>query len=672
MRSRKSRNSIIANGSNNSTTTMVESQRQAGLSSATGIRFQSAPIRSDSLSSNSSEELLIGDQRRGRLLDRTTESQLHEAVSSIHQARSLSPDATYDRAGGSRRAGGDGTLNTPHTRNKDTANGSNSESAIDSSNDLKDFDCPAPHKMIRKKSGELVRSSLKILGKNRRPSSMPATPNGSKNVHFDRKLEHVRHFLYTEKPAAVSATTSPTQEYVTDDEFPFEGRRRNNGTLGSGSSTPEEYELSIELPNFVPEAQQTDNNGAIIKVETVYLSTDKKSLIGRVAVRNLSFEKHVRVRYTMDYWRTTSESGAEFTSDVRKKQREDGFDRFLFNIKIDDFTGVTDKTMFFCVRYVVGGQEYWDSNGGMNFRVEFHQRAKIRRSSVQRRGSDPPARRALLTLDDDEALRAEVSQKHSHQRNGSDRSLLFSDVSESRPERAAALDDGSEKPVVIKRGRRLQSGSDSFSNRYDFGASLSAAIAAANSLLQGSHDEIQPNPRKAYKPPAYNPYFGDASARSSGDMSPPPALAPFIDSPSSATPLSSGDASPIPGMSNGRPDVTKSDAYQTLLNNYCFFGSARPTSNANHLNAAGIAAQQRQYMYSSSRADASITNKNTGAVYDADQDDSQNVASAVSIVKRSDQTQKVSENASPSLCGLSSLNDSPEMHSGSTTPVIRI
>ena len=618
------------------------------------------PTRSDSLNSISSLEDVAQRRSRGRKLDRTTESELHHAVATIKQTRSLSPSGEGRRPSDPHvvalpilnKSASTIALPTLSLRGKD-------ESALDVANYMTDDDIPSPHKMIRKKSGELVRSSLKP-GKGRRPSSMPATPNGSKNVHFDRKLEHVRHFLYTEKPAAVSTTTSPTQEYADELGFPW-GK--------TGADVGDNYELSIELPNFIPEAQQAENSGAIIKVETVYLSSDRKSLIGRVAVRNLSFEKSVRVRYTMDSWRTTSESAAEHTNDVRKKHRDDGFDRFLFDIKIDDFSGVTDKTMFFCVRYNVAGQEYWDSNGGQNFRVEFHNRERQRRVSLTRRGSDPPARKTNMSLDD-EAIRAEVSRTHSHRNVKSDESLIFENIYDNRTKQA--LEEELERPIPMKRGRKVNA-NDAFSNRYDFGASLSAAIAAANSMLQGSGDEIQQKtPRPNFSSPAYNPYFGDVSPQVGGEVS-PPSLAPFVESPMTATPLSSGDNSPRPGTGTGTNPLAHNNAYQTLLHNYCFFGTARAAVPSGPAPSSSSTAMQR-----SASRDEPQTAAYSAPIDIAPRDDrsvTPTLPHAGSPAKHHilADAGNGSGGASPSLCGLSSLNDSPaqDIRSGASTPVIR-
>lgn len=135
-------------------------------------------------------------------------------------------------------------------------------------------DSDAPHTMsgrisssplIRKKSGELVKSSLKVsmtptydsnpLSASSNAStefsspyagskSLPTTPSCPKYVHFDTRLERVRLFLSEQKPAAVSRSGSPSDE--------------NGGIGGSGSeggefpfpSTSDEEEItrrSLEL-----------------------------------------------------------------------------------------------------------------------------------------------------------------------------------------------------------------------------------------------------------------------------------------------------------------------------------------------------------------------------------------------------------------------------------------
>eukprot|EP01137_Pigoraptor_chileana_P032362 Opistho-2@21625 len=93
--------------------------------------------------------------------------------------------------------------------------------------------------------------------------------------------------------------------------------------------------------------------------------TRESHLIGTVIVENLAFEKSVFVRYTSDGWKTHAEVAATHAMSVRGG----AFDRFSFLCQVpDDFPagGLAE----FAVRYEVGGQTYWDNNGGINYKVQ--------------------------------------------------------------------------------------------------------------------------------------------------------------------------------------------------------------------------------------------------------------------------------------------------------------
>jgi len=194
---------------------------------------------------------------------------------------------------------------------------------------------------------------------------MPSTPTYPKVVHFDQQLEHVRHFSRSEKPTAVSAGSSPVECYELESEFPFGEPARK-----------QPFVWDINLPNFPVEPALSARKSLPVYVERVYLSADKQGLMGSIAVANIAFHKSVVVRFTLDYWRTTSEVSAEYNSDVRKKQSNDGYDRFNFCIRLDNVADLNNQTLFFCVRYSANGQDYWDNNNAMNFQVDFSKKMK--------------------------------------------------------------------------------------------------------------------------------------------------------------------------------------------------------------------------------------------------------------------------------------------------------
>ena len=49
-------------------------------------------------------------------------------------------------------------------------------------------------------------------------------------------------------------------------------------------------------------------------------------------------------------------------------------DRFHFTIKLSDMANLESKTLYFCIRYNVAGQEHWDNNSGKDFQVDFHKK----------------------------------------------------------------------------------------------------------------------------------------------------------------------------------------------------------------------------------------------------------------------------------------------------------
>lgn len=428
--------------------------------------------------------------------------------------------------------------------------------------------------MLRKKSGELVRPALRPSSARRRPSSMPGTPTFSKAVHFDSHLEHVRHFLQVDRPLAVSAGSSPVEAYESDNEFPFE---ESSGGRGSP------FEWEIVVSNFP--AETPHRLSLPIRVERVFLSADNKTLIGSVAVANLAFNKYVVARFTLDYWKTTSEVVAEYNNDVRQPKNMDGYDRFNFNIKLADQANLEAKTMFFCVKYTVNGTEYWDNNNATNFQIDFRKKAKPQ-NSKKGRGTESRSSSSLprsnkkvspsiaksktmpVTFDDfadgfDAKYSYDLKQPVSDFLGETGTSIRLKGVK-------SAVNLGSDNLTR----RAPQPNGQAFGNRYDFGASLSAAIQAANSVM-GDRSGIQMKPSAKNSSRKFVPTEGSLSPLSTksnqrSGKAPAPAPAPTVKAPATV-PSSSGADSPRPAGTE-KP-VLASQSYNELLDKYCFVRS---------------------------------------------------------------------------------------------------
>ncbi|KAF2200902.1 hypothetical protein GQ43DRAFT_472294 [Delitschia confertaspora ATCC 74209] len=414
----------------------------------------------------------------------------------------------------------------------------NNTTVISSSDgsDAEDDELRIKPPLLRKKSGELVKPALRPSSR-RRPSSMPGTPTYAKAVHFNEDMEQVRHFLQLDRPIAVSAGSSPVETYNDDEEYPF-------GYDDGHRSTVVEWE--IKLANFPGDTYERKT--APVRVERIFLSSDHKTLIGTVAVANIAFSKLVVARFTLDYWKTTSEVVAEYNHDVRKKQSNDGYDRFNFNIKLADQANLESKTLLLCVRYNVNGQEFWDNNNSMNYQVDFIKKTKPRaKSGSGSLGAIPRSRNSPLgtrpksmpvgSFDDD--------FEHSVDGFGTGRGFL-----RAAPNPSIRLKPKSKRGNIFPdQGSRGNSSGQAFSSRYDFSASLSAALSNAQNAI---------GDRSGLKVKKTGQDQSDDSKKASEEKP------------------SSGLA-PVPGtrpdpLSVEKPDLQSAE-YNELIQRFCFFGT---------------------------------------------------------------------------------------------------
>lgn len=445
---------------------------------------------------------------------------------------------------------------------------SNSESDSD---EVENDDLRIRPTMVRKKSGELVRPALRPASAKRRPSSMPGTPTYSKAVHFDSRLEHVRHFLQVDRPLAVSAGSSPVEATFDDDlEFPFGN--------DDARSRPLPFEWEIRLTNFPLDT--LERKSMPVRVERVYLSSDNKKLMGAIAAKNIAFHKLVVARFTLDYWKTTSEVVADYSSDIRQRQTNDGSDRFLFSVKLEDQVNLENKTLFFCVRYNVNGQEFWDNNSSFNYQVDFSKKAKPQNGKNGMQGN---IGRPLNTLSRNKSSTFSPRPRDANvSRDDFAAGSLPYDFA-SLPQPCSVVGDS---PIRFKNGkpgrditpdpgRRANAAGQAFGNRYDFGASLSAAIQAASaSVVDRSglpiRDEAKSAPAKQMSFAPMHPAITSAvkSAKANGTAN-EHAKTTKTSGAGNASKAASQDHSKPAALTAEKPSL-QSSSYHELLDKYCF------------------------------------------------------------------------------------------------------
>ena len=437
----------------------------------------------DSAESSDGDE--SSSRERGRELEKNWD-ELQEAVRKIDQKREGSPDKVGRALSARTRSEPVSQITSPTALTKEARKISHSRSSTETAIQIPrpQFDSPSQGSdeseeddnsfskpsLVRKKSGELVKPALRPSSR-RRYSSMPGTPTYSKSVHFNDSDNQTRHFLQVDKPIAVSAGTSPVEQYESESEFPFEPEAKAEREIRLANSPPDSFDRRTQPVTF----------------ERIFLSADKQTLIGVCAVQNIAFHKLVVARFTLDYWKTTSEVVAEYNNDPRNRN-PDGCDRFNFHIKLSDQANVDNKTILLCVRYNVGGQEFWDNNDNTNFQIDF--------SNVVKKPQKPIMTNGLGTR----PLNAIPRSRHSPPVSSrGQRESLDDDF-------AAGLNSGSayhfgapdqllgESPNSIKLKPRGKRGSvfpvgpgaqptNGLGGRYDFGASLSAALSSAQDKL---------------------------------------------------------------------------------------------------------------------------------------------------------------------------------------------
>lgn len=450
--------------------------------------------------------------------------------------------------------------NRSHTEPHITISKSSSSSATGSD---EDSDCERQRKpqMVRKKSGELVRPALRPPSR-RRPSSMPGTPT-FKAVHFDSHLEHVRHFLQVDRPLAVSAGSSPIDSYGSDTEYPFTGDERNK------TRTPP-FEWEIIISSFPVETPA--RKAQVVRLERLWMSSDQKCLIGSVAVANLAFHKNVMCRFTFDYWKTTSEVSAEFSSEIRPVDTPYRQDRFNFTIKLSDLASLESKTLFFCIRYNVNGQEYWDNNNGTNFQVDFKKKMLPQNGKL---GVIGAASRPANGLPKSNRRQTSAGLPKSKARSpGSDEfgggvkidfdQSIHEYLGESRNSgglRLKGVKSTTNLPSDNLSSRLATPSGQAFANRYDFGASLTAAIQTAKDTMGSKNDGLymKPNRRSAAPVTTVVTKLAERSEK-------PPKPTAVITAPPVIQPPT------IPGTDSPGASIS-SASYEELVNKYCFFGT---------------------------------------------------------------------------------------------------
>ncbi|CAK9442048.1 uncharacterized protein LODBEIA_P58290 [Lodderomyces beijingensis] len=294
----------------------------------------------------------------------------------------------------------------------------------------------APPKLLRKKSGELVKSSLKLPLLLQRSLSSPNVVNSRiddgidsprKSVRFATRLINVKMFNGLESPATVSSRTSPCESPLPEEYNNFgSATARNSRKLHdveeyldsvvetnsrrgyfdwnwSSSEEEEEGEDDDEQKNKATEYRLLKHNipkpfetrtSPQVWLQSAYLLKlqSKTFLCGFIQVQNLAFEKVLMLKMSLDNWQNSFNFGGKSIISYVKSftnTPDIGIDEFKFMINLKDIQDMAvltsdkrrlnDKKMniSMCLKYEVGGNTYWANNSNRNYNFEIVQAPKI-------------------------------------------------------------------------------------------------------------------------------------------------------------------------------------------------------------------------------------------------------------------------------------------------------
>ncbi|EAZ63362.1 regulatory subunit for phosphoprotein phosphatase type 1 (PP-1), partial [Scheffersomyces stipitis CBS 6054] len=496
------------------------------------------------------------------------------------------------------------SLLNSHLGDSAVVDGPGSPSGPNSPADVTNSPSNDKYKLVRKKSGELVKPSLKdpnaTYFNKKRSQSLPTTPT-YKQVHFGGDND-VRYFKKKDRPTAISASNSPTLEGAeilvkrinldseeetdddsTDDYYDDEGEdgdelnghyskyrhhhrhnnpdeddeEYNNFNLNSTGSTKyprakaiRNIDWQLKLLNFPPLSYDTRIKREVpVFLERLFISVDKKYLLGHIAVKNVAFEKYLTVRYSLDNWMTIIEIPSLYAPDRPDILKKNNYDRFIFQVPLenlfDSFRLSTsssessdssdnndsnseksqEKVYQLCIKYVANNVDFWDNNGFKNYVIKLIKTIKTPGSVASAIKFNPKIQ--------DHAKKPKYSS-----------SYLKRIVSDSQIE----LKGKKEDPFYVH-DNSSSDVNDFVKNNFYMSSPLLSSYnnhASRNIKFNQKHGGTLPN--FSSPKPAFSTGNGEVSPDSSPDV--------------------------IPQKSR---DFLNSKSYKELLDNYCFFSS--PSTN---------------------------------------------------------------------------------------------
>ncbi|NWQ67290.1 PPR3B phosphatase, partial [Neopipo cinnamomea] len=91
----------------------------------------------------------------------------------------------------------------------------------------------------------------------------------------------------------------------------------------------------------------------------------ERSVLGTVKVKNLAFEKTVKIRVTFDTWKSFVDYPCQYVKDMYGGPDQD---TFSFDISLPERIQSHERVEF-AISFECNGKAYWDNNRGRNYRI---------------------------------------------------------------------------------------------------------------------------------------------------------------------------------------------------------------------------------------------------------------------------------------------------------------
>ena len=138
-------------------------------------------------------------------------------------------------------------------------------------------------------------------------------------------------------------------------------------TTGASASVTERPPLVLQFSQPASDYYQFRERLERLSVSLENVILKDYNIMGTVKVKNIAFEKKVKVRFTYDSWESFTDVYASYVSN-RQTNAHSPYDTFAFEIQVPPNFDVK-KSIEFVVCYDAGTTEYWDNNNDNNYIV---------------------------------------------------------------------------------------------------------------------------------------------------------------------------------------------------------------------------------------------------------------------------------------------------------------